>query len=749
MKKITLPFVALLPLLLQAQNKDVSGTYYGNEAGKLIITPNNTFELVAFSGKYSQDKDGKLNFTIEQQGAFNVKEIEKGDTDQITVVLKTNYLRYVDLRYIYIGYKDKDNSIKYLNTNVLFNEQNKDEELESTFYKDEYVFKIPKTSALHLVNAFSDYDDFRFAQKKVFIEEYNLSDNVKTLEVSVNGTALVYTALDLKAKVIDEGTLKLSFGRGTDSYTFLKEDMATNEAGYLKSTTIKTVENWEHLIPLKDNYFDYEEIDENAKIEVKRTLDEALKQSKKDNIALVVFYQPIDTDEQKAEFEFFIKNLEKENTFLYYNNSKVNLYFTDKKDDKWIKKNKIKTKNQILVLDNDGMVIYHEENTPSDINNSFHYTNTLQMFNGMYQMQTLDKVFQNKKATIAQYQEAFKTLFNKIETSYLNYLQYKQETQGVELAEAPYMYYDYIEDYIKNQDAVYKLKTSKEQVNTIWKKIIDSHKNDSKFDPAYINLLYLNYFSYKGDYHSKLFGLQKRYDQSDLDALSYIIKFFPNINQYEKDKSIEIEPDEDYDIFSVYNLYDFDNRLDKIAEDNPNLLKQVDALYLQGYQQNIIRYDDYDYFLEKHFPEKRLDNFSEYFDSIVTNNEHIIVSLDRKFSSIKDAEFSSLSDWSYYKLSFANKANNIAWEVVENFKNDASKINKALKWSATSVELEPENPYYLDTYAHLLYFSGNKNKAIEVQRKAVKALQDNRNDFDQGNEENIIEALDKMIKGTL
>ena len=73
-------------------------------------------------------------------------------------------------------------------------------------------------------------------------------------------------------------------------------------------------------------------------------------------------------------------------------------------------------------------------------------------------------------------------------------------------------------------------------------------------------------------------------------------------------------------------------------------------------------------------------------------------------------------------MRFANRANNIAWKVFEEHKQNPDKLNEAFQWSSSAVQLEPENSFYLDTFAHLLYARGEKQKALEIEEKAVKNL---------------------------
>ena len=63
-----------------------------------------------------------------------------------------------------------------------------------------------------------------------------------------------------------------------------------------------------------------------------------------------------------------------------------------------------------------------------------------------------------------------------------------------------------------------------------------------------------------------------------------------------------------------------------------------------------------------------------------------------------------------------NQINELAWNVYE-FSNDPEQLGMALKWSGRV--LIYKNPPYHDTYAHILYKLGAKEKAIEWQQKAV------------------------------
>lgn len=63
--------------------------------------------------------------------------------------------------------------------------------------------------------------------------------------------------------------------------------------------------------------------------------------------------------------------------------------------------------------------------------------------------------------------------------------------------------------------------------------------------------------------------------------------------------------------------------------------------------------------------------------------------------------------------------NNIAWEVFERV-SDTKTLQDALCWSGRSLELSPNNPLWLDTYANLLYKLGQREEAIAREEEALR-----------------------------
>lgn len=88
----------------------------------------------------------------------------------------------------------------------------------------------------------------------------------------------------------------------------------------------------------------------------------------------------------------------------------------------------------------------------------------------------------------------------------------------------------------------------------------------------------------------------------------------------------------------------------------------------------------------------------------------------------------------------ANQLNSFAWTVFEKC-DDMDCVSEALAWSKRSIdETDGQTPAFIDTYANLLYKSGNTQEALAWQQKAV--------DLASADEKATYQAtLDKMKKG--
>ena len=111
--------------------------------------------------------------------------------------------------------------------------------------------------------------------------------------------------------------------------------------------------------------------------------------------------------------------------------------------------------------------------------------------------------------------------------------------------------------------------------------------------------------------------------------------------------------------------------------------------------------------------------------------DKIILEADiKKFQRKKDwANYSKLvSDYiQKYDDKNANDLNSYAWTFYENI-DDKTMLTKAAAWAKKATELDDNYPYN-DTYAAILYKSGNYSEAKKIAEKAIALAKKNGDDY--------------------
>ena len=92
---------------------------------------------------------------------------------------------------------------------------------------------------------------------------------------------------------------------------------------------------------------------------------------------------------------------------------------------------------------------------------------------------------------------------------------------------------------------------------------------------------------------------------------------------------------------------------------------------------------------------------------------------------------------------YVSALNQAAWEFQE-LTRDSVYLRKALEWSKRSLDFR-EDGSFMDTYAHILYWLGRREEALEWQEKAVKREKERNSPL----EASLEEALKKMKDGKL
>ena len=731
-----LPLLALLPLSLAAQTPVPSGNYKANSLGnalELRFLPNGTYELIATSGEYVL-KDKKILFQ-PQSSSFAVEK-KQSDSQQLQITLKTLPRTGADPRYLYIGYENAKGEVEYVcvynKIDSLENIEEKKDSNGETYYVLE-SFEVPRTANLYLVDA---HQAAYSKNKEVNIQKFPIGKDTNAVEVTVlvgNSTFNLNGTYNP-----DKQTISVSEGNSSNAILFTKANDKPNP-NQVPFTSKESVSHWTHFIDFeKERDIPRYDPDKNAKekakavVAVPKNLNAALSSADKQSRLVVVFQQP-DNPKAKEEFNNFFAKYKEEGIGYNYeedNESPIypyEFYLATAKDLKTLKAKGVPAGNQVVLLDVAGNLIYSQPATIEEIVNDelFGSNANVAQFGTMAMACALDKALTNPKLPVKELQNIFTTFLKK--DSQRVYLLAKnrpeQKTGDSNEEEA----FDYIaqeaEDYfsnLKNPKGIYQMQLTPEQVITQWERVVNAHKKDSKLDPEYAFLLSLN--NAEANYYYRIFNAEKPTTTADIDAIAYLVKFADEIKAYNK----KIEGNDDNymgyaerlekGIIEV-NYGELSNQLEHITFNDKKLFDPVKTVYKEGLKKKLFSDDNYIDFLYDNNVDEAAVYFGEYYKNLLQKDGNLIVALDKAFSEGDDE-----NSWKYYKMRFANRANNIAWKVFEEHKQNPDKLNEAFQWSSSAVQLEPENSYYLDTFAHLLYARGEKQKALEIEEKAVKNL---------------------------
>ena len=757
-----LPLLALLPLSLAAQTPVPSGNYKANSLGnalELRFLPNGTYELIATSGEYVL-KDKKILFQ-PQSSSFAVEK-KQSDSQQLQITLKTLPRTGADPRYLYIGYENAKGEVEYVcaynKIDSLDNIEEKKDSNGETYYVLE-SFEVPRTANLYLVDA---HQAAYSKNKEVNIQKFPIGKDTNAVEVTVlvgNSTFNLNGTYNP-----DKQTISVSEGNSSNAILFSKANDKPNP-NQVPFTSKESVSHWTHFIDFeKERDIPRYDPDKNAKekakavVSVPKNLNAALASADKQSRLVVVFQQP-DNPKAKEEFNNFFAKYKEEGISYNYeedNESPIypyEFYLATAKDLKTLKAKGVPAGNQLALLDVAGNLIYSQPATIEEIVNDelFGSNANVAQFGTMAMACALDKALSNPKLPVKELQNIFTTFLKK--DSQRVYLLAKnrpeQKTGDSNEEEA----FDYIaqeaEDYfsnLKNPKGIYQMQLTPEQVITQWERVVNAHKKDTKFDPEYAFLLSLN--NADANYYYRIFNAEKPTTTADIDAIAYLVKFADEIKAYNK----KIEGNDDnymgYNerlekgIIEV-NYGELSNQLEHITFNDKKLFEPVKTVYKEGLKKKLFSADNYIDFLYDNNVDEAAVYFGEYYKNLLQKDGKLIVALDKALSE-RDHE----NSWKYYKMRFANRANNIAWKVFEEHKQNPDKLNEAFQWSSSAVQLEPENSYYLDTFAHLLYARGEKQKALEIQEKAVKNLP--KAEYGDDDEKSEIQTnFEKMKKGEI
>lgn len=481
-----------------------------------------------------------------------------------------------------------------------------------------------------------------------------------------------------------------------------------------------------------------------------------------------MYYDPENIN-ARLEFDNFIKLQNKEINYNNYsgNDSQFDLYnyyFASKTDGPWFKKNNIKLFPSVVTLNANGDVlsfanyklleIQHQFNNFDDFKKGLNRTNTLLMFKKSLNNISKEAEIINAFTNITKLEIPYEYIAPIEEPVVLTDVKFvppiisekqiprtdieelkgdpNSESVKEEIKESPMVTETIHEDTKLDFNIYTKVNFDKTQLNKVWDNLMTNHLNDVKPDINLV-LVILNELKNIG-FTKQIFNEEKILDITNEKGFEYLFKHFDAIEDARKNSTYNVDAIHDIDLLEteIKNILNVSIAL--IKPETPIVTQQkIVFFYKKWLKINQVKIGlglNHDYFellktvaINSNSETDYIKEYDDFFNKIFSDKTNAIEALDDLYNFKDDLSYES---WSEFKNSFSTSANNIAWFVVENSK-DLKSIEKAVKWSETSLKIDKNNHYYLDTLAQLYYKIGKKEKAIQTEQKAIDANKDNLN----------------------
>lgn len=756
MNKIYLGSLLLLSAVSHSQSNFQTGTFVSNAKGqkiKLHIKEDKKYELVFLQGDYEIKKDTinfKTEFSEDTPFSVNFSPDANPSKGKVKVKLTGEYINYY-FSSLYFGTQ----SGKAQPVFEGFSKYAPDPYAET----NELVFEIPREDFFYLVK-----DDYT---ENTELYKYAIPRNAQ--EIRIEYSANYLGKMNLQGYFNENGELIVAEkGKKISALAFVPETKTPpKKEPSAQPVEVKTETNW--TFPGKNSYSDYAmAVDSSAtlatsyKLTVQENLQKALDVAKKkpENF-LVISYDP-DNKNAKSEFDEFIKNQEYSiGTYISYeyadktkNYDKYQFYNATAKDKLWASKNKISDNPSTIVLDSEGTILSQTKGNITQNQYSFDVYSNSENLLAVKAISDLDKAL-NSKAKDAVILKKLLPLSdsNSSWSIYPPLSAQTNESYAIEdvkgvAVDSAVAYTDY---YAQNEPVYTKINIDKKKLLATWESLVKNHSKDAKPNMDFVKVA-LSEIQNRGFYF-QIYQEERLYDDANFKAIEYLLKHYDAIL---KEQGIEATSKEEVE--SYYHMY---NKIEWVLPNailsNSNLVTPETSIEYQKrllsvYRQIIEKQGSGSVLTTQYFT--ALETFSR-----TTNSEKEYVSeydgffhktfkganeievLDEMFSAAVQKEF--YNDWLGFKNSFANASNQAAWFVVEKSNNPES-VKKAIKWSESSLRIEKNNAYYLDTLAQLYYKNGEKQKAISTQEKALKQA----SEVDETTKQDMQNVLEKMKSGT-
>ena len=433
-----------------------------------------------------------------------------------------------------------------------------------------------------------------------------------------------------------------------------------------------------------------------------KNIEKAIQRVKPTQQLLAILHQPQNPKANK-EFELLKLSYKIEKSdklpFTYQ------FYTTSKGDEQWLKKHGIATdKNQVIFVDYEGHVLYYQESTIAEAQrDDFFGKNTAPtLFNSIIVARHIDQLFANPQAPIKDVEALFYTYLKDYNLSlYLltNHKKFEQEYHALDF---------------KNKKLIYQLKTTPAQLTYQWRRVAASHQNDRVLDPLFARMTVRNLYSYR----NYLIEDKKVAAKDKLQTIAYLMKFSQAIEAYNQaiDKDVNISSKKKIELYDS-TMQEAINDLEK---EKVLPLEEIRPIYEEAVAKKMTSALGYIYYLLDRDKQAAIDYYVPYIEGVIAQGKgNFVQGINKVFP--KNGYY---SDWYSYGNVWANQANTIAYYIFETRRNDAALLSKATRWMEAICDFRENDPYYLDTYACLLYATNQKDEAIKIEEKAVQAAQE-------------------------
>lgn len=722
MKNYTLGLLLFLSAYAYSQNKFEKATYTSTTFGqyiKLKLLDNNQYEFVLFYGDY-EVKNDTLHFKNNYSSGPDFGVVFSSDANPSSGKIKVN-IKGTSVYYsgIYIGTQSGKAEPDYKIVSELIGELKADDE--------EANFEINKAEYLYLAR--EDYNG------ETSLYKYALPRNIN--EIKIEYTPNYLSKVDLKGYINEKNELIVS-ENNKNPLTFVKGQKP--EVTETKEKPIETINKKNWTFPGKPDIYGYGAVDSaavatvsNFKLAVQDNLKKALEATKSTpQKFLVVSYDP-DNKNAKNFFDVFIQNQEYNiGSYSSYGQvadyDKYNYYLATAKDESWAKKN-VMFKSTTLVMDADGNILSQTEGSLPENAGLFdvYYSSIGEKLKYIKAMVDLNKVLDSKKAKDSEIVKKMLPLSDENLYSWSIEPPVKVAV-GSEEPPSP-VKVDTIEEYpnYENQTAYTKVNFDKKKLLSAWDRIVNSHAKDKTPDMDFVKIA-LAEVQNRGFYY-KIYNEERPFDETNFKAIDYLLKHYDAILEEQKKTSEQgdtaygdyaptIESQLPLAISSSISQIG-ENTDEKYRSRIMDVYKKVIAKKPQNYTTTL----EYLRLLQTIAEAQNKENpfvaeYDAFFKEAFKGGKNEIEILDDLYTLQNKTDY-SYSDWMSFKNSFSNAFNDAAWFVVQKGK-EAESIKKAIQWSESSLRIEKNNPYYLDTLAQLYYKNGEKQKAITTQEQALK-----------------------------